>query len=235
MHTSLARSTTKAIFFDCWGTLFTSGWYEDLTLIAGILGIDYTRDFIKDFERTFMCEPQANLQPAVSQLINKHRGEATPELVHIIEQILLRGLARQQAYPDTLANLKLLHQTYQLGLITNSFQLSYEHLQSTYRLETYFDLLLPSFQIGHTKPDTILFATALQRLKLAPAEVVMVGDSLEDDVMPTQALGWRSILLDRRGRYPEYTGERIDSLAELSGVLQLPSGQPRSASKSSLI
>jgi HAD superfamily hydrolase (TIGR01509 family) len=225
----------KAIFFDCWGTLFTSGWAEDLTLVAGILGVDYTRDFVKDFERTFMRESQTDLQPAISQLIAKHRGEPTPELTHVVEQILLRGLARQQAYPDTLANLEQLHKTYQLGLITNSFQISFAHLQSVYPLSNYFDLLLPSFQIGHIKPDVVLFETALQRLGVTPSEVVMVGDSLEDDVVPTRVLGWRSILLDRRGRYPDYTGERINGLAELGELLQLPSGQSRSASKSSLI
>jgi putative hydrolase of the HAD superfamily len=60
----------------------------------------------------------------------------------------------------------------------------------------------------------------LARLAVEPAEAVMVGDTIEDDVEGARAVGMQAVLLDREGRFPEYAG-RLDDLRELPAALGL--------------
>jgi FMN phosphatase YigB (HAD superfamily) len=50
-----------------------------------------------------------------------------------------------------------------------------------------------SFEAGVAKPDPALFQAALAALEVRPEEAVMVGDSLEKDVLPAVTLGMRAI------------------------------------------
>jgi putative hydrolase of the HAD superfamily len=60
----------------------------------------------------------------------------------------------------------------------------------------------------------------LERLAVEPAEAVMVGDTIEDDVEGAIAMGMRAVLLDREGRHPDYAG-RLGDLRELPAALGL--------------
>lgn len=50
------------------------------------------------------------------------------------------------------------------------------------------------------KPDVRVFSQAAERLKVAPQECVMVGDRIDDDIVPAKSLGMRTILF-RTGRH----------------------------------
>jgi putative hydrolase of the HAD superfamily len=70
------------------------------------------------------------------------------------------------------------------------------------------------------KPDPRAFAHALERLEAAPADVIMVGDSLENDVRGAQAVGIEAVLVDRSGRHASAGVPRVRSLTQLLGVLR---------------
>ncbi len=55
---------------------------------------------------------------------------------------------------------------------------------------------------GFRKPDVRLFLAACADLDVEPSECVMVGDRIDNDVVPANALGMRSVLL-RTGRHRE--------------------------------
>ncbi|MBU7038321.1 MAG: HAD family hydrolase [Theionarchaea archaeon] len=76
-----------------------------------------------------------------------------------------------------------------------------------------------SDEIGVAKPSPRAFEIILQDLHAHPDEVVMVGDSLEDDIEGAEKAGIRAILLDREQKYPRYTGEKIENLQELVVLL----------------
>jgi putative hydrolase of the HAD superfamily len=82
------------------------------------------------------------------------------------------------------------------------------------------DAWISSGSHGKVKPSPLIFAAALELLGVAAGDAVMVGDSLEDDVLGAQACGIHAILLDRGGRYPEHV-DRIESLRELPQALGL--------------
>ncbi|MDB5178243.1 MAG: haloacid dehalogenase, family protein [Patescibacteria group bacterium] len=208
----------KVIFFDCWYTLFTSDLAADLKAIATRLGQEFDREFVKTFENQLMRRPYADLKEPLGLLAAHYHQEPRPRLLATLERILLTGLQRQRAYPETLAMLAELRQTHTLGLITNSFSAGFEHLQGQFNLGDYFTHIITSYETGHIKPDPAIFQAALERAGVQPHEAAMVGDSLSDDIKPARALGLTAILVDRHGRYPDITG-RITNLEQLPGVL----------------
>ena len=85
------------------------------------------------------------------------------------------------------------------------------------------DVAVSSGAHGKTKPHPTIFLAALQQLEVEPADAVMVGDSIEDDVEGANAAGLHGILLDRENRYPE-VADKLTDLRALPAALQLPPG-----------
>lgn len=76
-----------------------------------------------------------------------------------------------------------------------------------------------SYAIGHAKPDPEAFRF-VQRAVNTPADnILMVGDSLTYDYDGAIAAGWRAVLVDRRGRYPQalHSIKRLDTLVDMLG------------------
>ena len=62
-------------------------------------------------------------------------------------------------------------------------------LLSDFGLLSLFDELFISCELGLKKPDPALYELACQRLKVSPSSALMVGDSLEDDVLGARRAG----------------------------------------------
>jgi len=85
---------------------------------------------------------------------------------------------------------------------------------------------------GYRKPDVRLFLKACEDLDVSPKECIMVGDRVDNDIVPARLLGMRTVLL-RTGRHlrqqPRSWDERPDvevySTAELlQAILSLLDG-----------
>jgi putative hydrolase of the HAD superfamily len=64
------------------------------------------------------------------------------------------------------------------------------------------------------KPDPEIFRRTCERMAVAPAETLHVGDSLRDDFHGARAAGLQAVLLDRRDEHRDVP-DRIASLAQL--------------------
>jgi putative hydrolase of the HAD superfamily len=73
---------------------------------------------------------------------------------------------------------------------------------------------------GKTKPHPTIFLAALERLAVAPAEAVMIGDSVGDDIEGARSVGMRALLIDRENRYPDVE-EKLTDLRALPAALGL--------------
>jgi putative hydrolase of the HAD superfamily len=69
------------------------------------------------------------------------------------------------------------------------------------------------------KPDRRIFEMAMDRVGVTPEVSVYVGDNPEFDVDPALEAGMFPVLLDRRDRFPDATGSRITSMAQLPDLL----------------
>lgn len=62
-------------------------------------------------------------------------------------------------------------------------------------LEKFVDFIVTSEEAGMEKPHAPIFLRALEKLNLQPAEVIMVGDNYEKDVLGGTGMGIRSYLI----------------------------------------
>ncbi|HEY2506488.1 MAG TPA: HAD family hydrolase [Streptosporangiaceae bacterium] len=78
------------------------------------------------------------------------------------------------------------------------------------------DILIASSGLPAGKPDPRAFAHALSRAGLTAGEALMVGDSLEKDVLGAIGAGLGAVLVDRYDRCLAAGVPRISSLRELT-------------------
>ena len=120
--------------------------------------------------------------------------------------------------------LDVLKARYRLGVVTNGPETTQRHKFEHTSLQDYFELFLPSGEVGIHKPDPQILRIALDRLGLEPHEAVFVGDHLDLDVICAHDAGMRGILYNpgrRRARDPFIVPDAmIESLDELPGVLE---------------
>jgi HAD superfamily hydrolase (TIGR01549 family) len=104
-----------------------------------------------------------------------------------------------------------------IGLVSNGIRDLTEFV-AHHRLDV--DAIVDSRTHGRVKPHPTIFQAALDLLGVSPAEAVMVGDSLEEDVEGARALGMRALLVDRGERHPE-APDRLTDLYGLPAALGL--------------
>jgi HAD superfamily hydrolase (TIGR01662 family) len=146
-------------------------------------------------------------------------GDADPAYACAVE--ITRGWERHENFelyddvPDALAALRAAG--LRIGLVSNSSR-DVREFADHHGLNV--DAGISSFHHGRTKPHASIFRAVLDLLEVDPAETVMVGDTIADDIDGALALGMRAILLDRDGKRPEFE-PRIATLTELAPLLGL--------------
>lgn len=125
------------------------------------------------------------------------------------------GLTVFRLYPDTVP---VLAQLKAAGLIVgavSNWEPRLAELCANHGIAEYFDFILASEAEGHAKPGTRLFALALERAGVDPAEAIHVGDSLREDVDTAESLGIRGVLIERDPEKRTQHSPRIRSLEAL--------------------
>jgi len=84
-----------------------------------------------------------------------------------------------------------------IGLISNSHR-CLATFQSHFELEGLVAAAISSSNHGYLKPHPSIFEAALRLMNVPPAESVMVGDSVGQDIAGARSIGMRAILV-RRG------------------------------------
>lgn len=123
-------------------------------------------------------------------------------------------------FPDAAPALDALErQGARLGLVTNFDSRVFALLESLGWRERFDPVVIPALA-GASKPDPVIFKSALERAGVSAASAVYVGDLPEDDVEGALGAGIHPVLVDRGGRHRDRSGaSRIGSLAELDALL----------------
>ena len=96
-------------------------------------------------------------------------------------------------YSDAHSTLSaLVAKGYKLGIIANQKPGTAERLES-WGLRPYFDVIAASAELGHSKPGKEIFIKALELAGCAAGESVMVGDRLDNDMIPAKAIGMKTV------------------------------------------
>ncbi|MFR9723438.1 HAD family hydrolase [Streptomyces sp. MS19] len=127
-------------------------------------------------------------------------------------------------YPDVRITLRLLRQAgLLLGVAANQSETTTMILRRLF--ESSVDLIATSWDTGGiAKPDPRFFLIMAEALRLAPHEVLYVGDRLDEDVRPAREAGMRTALI-RRGpwglaRRHDPEADRLPTM-RISGLREL--------------
>lgn len=151
------------------------------------------------------------------------------ELIHAL------GIARpawhtedEVLYGDALRTLARLRTKYKLGVIANQSRGCAERL-AAHGVLPYIDLVVASAEEGVSKPDKRIFEIALERGRCKPGEAVMVGDRIDNDIVPAKALGMHTVWVKqgfgklwRVSREAERADRVAYSLAEVCDCFDIP-------------
>ncbi|HBC03499.1 MAG: noncanonical pyrimidine nucleotidase, YjjG family [Aequorivita sp.] len=111
--------------------------------------------------------------------------------------------------------LDYLSQTYKLHIITNGFE-EVQHLKlQNSGIKKYFNTITTSEEVGLKKPHPVIFETALMKASVASKKSVMIGDSLEADIIGAQKAGMYTLFFNYRNEIATAPHFAISELSEI--------------------
>lgn len=202
----------EAVVFDYGGTLDTAGrhWADFLWKCYADAGLKLDREPFNEAyvatERLLGEQPiiektdnftQTLTKKVILQLryLNDHQYiKASPEeLQHFENQIVEEAMREVNATIEKHKPiLQRLQQHYRLVLVSN-FYGNLDAVLQQFQLRDYFSVVIDSTIIGVRKPDPKIFQWALTFLQLPSERVMVIGDSIKNDILPAQQLGCRTI------------------------------------------
>lgn len=95
-------------------------------------------------------------------------------------------------FPETISTLNALSERYKIGIIANQLPGINKRLNKM-RLAQYISLTVSSAEEGVAKPDPAIFELALERAGCTAENTIMIGDRLDNDIIPAKRLGMYTI------------------------------------------
>jgi len=125
--------------------------------------------------------------------------------------------------------LEVLAGRHRLATLSNNVVRVRELLEE-YGIDRFFSAWGISDEVGFAKPDRRLFDHVLTQARCQPAEALMVGDRLDNDILPAQRLGLRTALIELKSHFGDAPAHvksirpdiRVGSLQELAERILQP-------------
>lgn len=182
----------KWLFFDVGSTLVDErvAYEHRFRDIANLANIEYEKVYL-DSINLYRQNEKGDLE------VSKRLGVDLP-CWHEEDEIL---------YKDVNKCLKSLSDKYKIGIIANQ-PLGTKDRLAKYGILQYIDLIIASAEEGVSKPDKRIFKIALERSKCEPNQAVMIGDRIDNDIVPAKLLGMHTIWIKQGfSKYWNIVGE----------------------------
>lgn len=125
--------------------------------------------------------------------------------------------SRTYLYADTLETLEYLKgRGYKIAILSNSPPTSKDQLADL-KIGKYIDQAVFSFQVNARKPEKEIFSAVLEKFGLLPADALMIGDSMKNDIEGARNCGIDGLLLDRSNQ--SAYEPKITALSDLRHIL----------------
>jgi HAD superfamily hydrolase (TIGR01549 family) len=209
----------QAVLFDVGGPLDTEFAWEIAVdgAIASACGLEGIRVDQAMIEEASEAAVAAFAPDAYRHMIETLSGgdPATTERVRQRVRAMVGNLDVFQLRPDIDGLLRRLRDRgLRLGIVANQPQAAHERLHRA-GIGSFFDYHGLSGVTGFSKPDPRAFQMAAELLEVSTAACIMVGDRIDNDIVPARALGMAAILF-RGGRHrrqrPRTAAEEPDAM-----------------------
>ena len=152
-----------------------------------------------------------------------------PQFRTVIDKFCFKEVAPyrtelEELYEEAPAVIKALAQKYELGIIANQLDGLKERLEA-FGLLKYFKYIISSWDVQVMKPDIRIFEYALAKANCKPQNACMIGDRLDNDILPAKSLGMKTVWIKRgfgalqkplsKSEEPDYTINNLSQLLEI--------------------
>jgi putative hydrolase of the HAD superfamily len=240
-------SHIKGLIFDLGNTLMylDHEWKETINqggkdlaefLVGQVLGIDavqFADDFISLRESLWLRARERQVEytadyTLATLLAQSGYEDVSQELIEEAVNVFFAfEEAHWRAYPEAIATLRQLSEEgYRLALISNATNDPLiQRLVDKGGFRKWLDVALSSAGVGVRKPHPKIFQKVLDHWDFAPSRAVMIGDTLQFDVLGAQNVGMKGVLatwdlypnydLGNEDIVPDATAENLSQLIEV--------------------
>ena len=235
----------KGFVFDYRGTIDTQGchwgkmiWHAYERAKIPVSEDEFQKAYV-DAERTLGRNPiiqtsytfektlKVKLRIEMDYLLENHCLQMDAEAGYKLVDNLLDDLYGRvcQTVAKSKEVLALLKRQFPLALVSN-FYGNMGVVIEEFELGGLFTHIVESAVVGVKKPDPRIFQMGVEALGLTPADVVVVGDSFDKDILPAKKLGCRTIWIKgeewTQEKHDEHVPEAvIESLDEIESLFAL--------------
>ncbi|MEM4247237.1 MAG: HAD family hydrolase [Candidatus Woesearchaeota archaeon] len=209
----------KAVLFDFWGTLVQQGAYSPLKQTYRLMRPQMVfGEFVEKFERAVMTKLYDDQALMFRDAFEAFGLRAPDWVIEKLIGIWNKNKLLAKLYPDTMQALEMLKSRgIKTAIVSNTPKLSVEGLLEKFGFDKFFDAVCFSYETGLLKTDAEMFDIVLEKLGVGKEDAVMVGDSLETDIVGAEKAGIMAVLIDRKGTR-DYKN-KIKSLVEIENFL----------------
>jgi len=120
--------------------------------------------------------------------------EVRPDKINALSDAYIEHLSSfNHIFPSTKEILDYLRPDYRLHIITNGFAEIQTKKLLNAGIHDYFKVIVNSEMAGVKKPDPKIFKMALELANVKPQNALMIGDSLEADILGAQKVGLHTL------------------------------------------
>lgn len=124
-------------------------------------------------------------------------------------------------YKGVPESLDRLSKKYKIGIIANQ-PLGTKSRLEKHKILQYIDLIIASAEEGVSKPDKRIFQIALEKSGCNPENSVMIGDRVDNDIIPAKALGMHTIWVKQGfGKYRNIESEEERADFEVNSITEI--------------
>ena len=197
----------RGFIFDYGGTLDTGGqhwgkviWHAYERQQVPVAESDF-RDAYVHAERTLgrnlIIKPDFTFKRTLEEKIKielEYLGK--PEYQQaIVDDLYERTLAETAKSREVLMELK---QRYRMVLVSN-FYGNISTVLKEFGLDGIFETIIESAVVGVRKPDPMIFTLGVEALGVKPNEAIVVGDSIDKDIIPAGKAGCHTVWFEGEG------------------------------------
>lgn len=199
----MEEQQTKAISFDCYGTLidWKQGVLQTLTPILADYHLNIPEedlfDLFSEADRHFISGKFITYREILIQTMKWIADKLGINLYGKDEKALIGTFPNWEPFPDVQKALGYLKQKYPLLILSNVDDDLFSFTRKKLRLT--FDEVITAYQVRSYKPAPGHFREALERLGLEPNELLHVAQSIYHDIEPCRELGIPHIWINRYG------------------------------------
>lgn len=218
----------RTICFDYYGTLVQTRQGEPFTLIerwikeSGFIN-EIGMSFAKERARLLYHVPdfytgKQLLKKCYAEVCHKYQMEPKERLFLEYVKSVFSDTVLFEGTKEVLENLS---KRYAIGLVTNADDdILY---QSIHKHGLEFNFVVTSEAVRCNKPGKAIFQKAIECANVSAGELLMVGDSLTEDMLPAKEMGMGCVWMNRENRVQEVS-EDLMQISDIRELLKDESG-----------